>query len=80
MEYWSKQRELESSNRASRQCTTGGSCLSSPTSTNLLEWKSGLRLANCEAWDASSTIQTSNVRWENNAELLTPRHVVATTG
>jgi len=66
--------------RASRHCTTGGSCLSSPTSTNLREWKSGLRLAHSETCDASSTMQTSNVRCENNAALLTPRHVVATTG
>lgn len=72
-------RDDKTADRALRLCTTGGSCLSSPTRTNLWAWKSGFRLAGNETCDASSTIQTSNVRRENNALLLTPRHVVATT-
>jgi len=66
--------------RASRDCTSGGSCLSSPTRTNRRAWNSGLRLARRDTCDASSTMQMSNERRENRAALLTPRHVVATTG
>ena len=69
----------KTADRASWLCITGGNCLSSPTRTNRRAWNSGLRLASRETCEASSTMQMSNVRRENNAVLLTPRHVVATT-
>ena len=77
--YYCMHRCSNERDRASWHCTIGGSCLSSPTSTNLCEWKSGFRLASSDTCDASSMTQTSNVRRANSAELLTPRQVVATT-
>jgi len=77
--YYCMHRCSNERDRASWHCTIGGSCLSSPTSTNLCEWKSGFRLASNDTCDASSMTQTSNVRRANSAELLTPRQVVATT-
>mmetsp|Transcript_21216 Transcript_21216/g.68462 ORF Transcript_21216/g.68462 Transcript_21216/m.68462 type:complete len:228 (-) Transcript_21216:70-753(-) len=64
--------------RASLECTTGGSCLWSPTSTNEDAKRSGPMHAGCVIWPASSTTHTSNLRRVNRACLM-PRHVHATS-
>lgn len=66
------------SNLASLLCTTGGSCLGSPTNTNLWALKRGPREAGCRIWEASSMIQTSNRLCVNTGWVI-PSAVVATT-
>lgn len=66
------------SNLASLLCTTGGSCLVSPTKTNLWALKRGPREAGCRICEASSMIQTSNRRCVNTGWVI-PSAVVATT-
>ena len=62
---------------ASWLCTSGGSCWGSPTRMKRRAEKSGPRQVGCSTWDASSTIQTSKLRWLNRGWDI-PRHVLAT--
>lgn len=65
------------SNLASLLCTTGGSCLGSPTNTNLWALNRGPREAGCRICEASSMIQTSNRLCVNTGWVI-PSAVVAT--
>lgn len=73
-----KYREYKELYLASLLCTTGGSCLGSPTKTNLSARKRGPREAGWRIWEASSMIQTSNRLWVNRGWVI-PKAVVATT-